>query len=175
MFGLQLTILRVACLIALTFVAACSSSGRTSVLTENPDPIRRGATASLSVVSVAEKPLRKQFEVEQSLRENISERLVNSGIFRRVSINPDEAADYRINIRIDGMRIRSGAARVIFGIFAGRSYVRVHVDLLQTNPHRLLRSFETTGYGGKTAVSARSYGYDDPVREIVAQVIKNIQ
>lgn len=162
------------CLVVLTLMAACSSAGRTTVAIQKSHSIPHEATASLLVKSVTRKPYGYQIQIEQLIRKDLSTGLVDAGIFKSVS-NRSNESDYQIDARIEKVRIRSPATRVLFGFMAGRSYIKVQIDVRETKTDRLITSFQTIGYGAKTAIGAQSYGYDDPVREVVAHVIHNLQ
>ena len=162
-----------ACLVALALMTACTSASRTTVAMHKSQSIPREASASLNVVSVAGTPYGHQFEIEQLIRADLSRRLVDSGVFRSVSGRSDES-DYHIDLRIEKVRITSPGARIMFGSMAGRSYIQVRVEVRDTISDRLISSFQTTGYGARTMIGAQSYGYDDPVREVVADVVRNL-
>lgn len=164
----------IVCIFLLTILAACSSVGRTTVGVQKAHVIEPGASAVLAIKSSVRKPGRYQGEAESRLRSQLSTGLVNAGVFRTISGSAEDA-DYRIVVRIDKVRIRAVATRIWLGAFAARSVVAVHVDVHQAKTGRLITSFDTSGYGGRTAIGAQSYGIDDPIREVVAQVIGNLQ
>lgn len=163
-----------ACFVALTFIAGCSSVGRTSVTTQTPVSIPHEATASLLVKYTAKNSNKYQVQIQQLLSKDLATGLVSAGIFRLVT-RVANAADYKIDARIEGVRIISGGQRFWLGAFAARSHVKVHVDIRETNSSNIIASFLITGYGARSAIGAQSYGYDDPVREVVAQVIQNLR
>lgn len=171
---LRATIPLATCLVVLALMTACSSAGRTKVAVPKSHSIPHEATSSLLVESVTKKSYQYQIQIEQLIRKGLSTSLVNSGIFKSVS-NRSSDSDYRIDARIQRIRIRSPAARVLFGFMAGRSYIQVQVDVRETKTDRLITSFLTTGYGAKSMIGAQSYGYDDPVREVVANVVHNLR
>jgi hypothetical protein len=58
---------------------------------------------------------------------------------------------------------------------AGRSYIQAHVDVHETRTNSLITAFRILGAGAKTVIGAQSYGYDDPVREVVNKVILSLR
>lgn len=174
MLGPRATLPRMVCFALLIFAAACSSTGRTNVETAKTQSISPDATASIFVKFTMSRPHPYQIQIEKRLRKELAENLVTSGIFKSVSNNAKDA-DYRIDVQITRIRIRSTGARIMFGFFAGRSFIAAEIQLHQTKPEQLVTAFRTTGYGARTAIGAQSYGYDDPVREVVSHVIHNLQ
>ena len=172
--NLRASIPLTACLISLALLSACSSVGRTTTATPKTHSIPHEATATLIVKSATPKPNKFQFEIEQLLRKDLALELVNAGIFKSIS-NLSDASDYRIYVQIDDILIISGGQRFWLGLLASRSHVEVHVTVREIKSDRIIASFKTTGYGAKTALGAQSYGYDDPVREVVAHVIQNLR
>jgi hypothetical protein len=165
---------RAAGIISLALLAACSSAGKTEITTPKILSIKHEATASLVVKSSTRKPNKYQSQIEQLLRKDLALGLVSAGIFKSVS-KTSIGVDYQIDLRIEKIRVISAGQRIWLGVFSGRSYVQVFVDVRQTNQNRIVSSFRTTGYGARTAIGAQSYGYDDPVREVVAHVIHSLQ
>ncbi|MDA1326105.1 MAG: DUF4410 domain-containing protein [Proteobacteria bacterium] len=165
-----------ACLISLAFLTGCSSKGHLTVSAPKTQSIPRGATASLTVKTVIRKANKFQDRIEQLLRKDVSSGLVAAGIFKAVSNTPTPT-DYQIDIRINEMRVISTGQRLWLGAFSGRSFlkVQVNVNVHQTDPNRLITSFQADGYGARTAIGKQSYGYDDPVREVVSQVIQSLR
>ena len=167
------------CLLMLVFVTACSSVGRTTVTTQKSQSIPPGASASLVVkpATAGQEGIKYkgyEYEISQLIRKDLAVGLVKNSIFKSVVSNPAKA-DYLINIDIEKVRIMSPANKAIFGFLSGRSYVTVLVDVKDVKTNRKITSFRTTGYGARTGLTAQSYGYDDPVREIVAQSIEKLR
>ena len=162
------------CLVVLALLAACSSAGRTTVEIKKTQEIPQNSTATLQVASVTKKPHKYQFEIEQLIQKDLSAGLVNAGLFKAVD-RQSNASDYRIDLQIERVRIRSATARVLFGFMAGRSYIKVRVEVHDAKTDAMVTSFQTIGYGAKTMIGAQSYGYDDPVREVVNKVILSLR
>ena len=101
-------------------MTACSSADRTTVVVPKSHSIPHEATSSLLVETVTKKPYEYQIQIEQLIRKNLSTSLVDNGIFKSVS-NRSSDSNYRIDAQLKKGRIRSPAARVMFGFMAGRS------------------------------------------------------
>tara|TARA_R110000868_G_scaffold28525_4_gene106856 strand:+ start:6468 stop:6851 length:384 start_codon:yes stop_codon:yes gene_type:complete len=110
----------------------------------------------------------------ETIRKQLIEGLVSKGVFHSVSAEP-ATGDYQVDIRIAKIRVIAPGGRVMFGFMAGRNYVRVLVTVRNSASGELVTSFETTGYGASMGWGAQSYGVDDPVREVVKNVIEKIR
>ena len=168
------TISRAACLLAVLFLAACSSTGKTTSTSATSATIPRNTTAVLSVKANLAKDHRYKDKVLETLREKLSSELVAEGIFKSVSVAP-ASGDYQVDVEVTRIRVVTPGGRVMFGFMAGRNSVRVLVGVRKTTSGESVRSFETTGYGASIGWGAQSYGADDPVREVVKLTIDELQ
>lgn len=158
-------------------LAACSSSGKTTVTAEKAVAIPNTATAVLSVKADLAKAHRYEDRAVETLGQQLASGLVKGGVFRSVSLasSAPPVGDYRIDVKITRMRVITPGGRVMFGFMAGRNYVQVDVSVRNAASGDLVMSFETTGSGASIGWGAQSYGVDDPVREVAKRVIKKLK
>lgn len=168
------TVGRAICLTALLALAACSSTGKTSVKSYKSGAIPNTATAALAVTADLKKDHRYKQRAIETIQKQLTDGLVSGGIFRSVSAAP-ASADYKLNVRINRVRVVTPGGRVMLGFMAGRNNVRVDVSVRNAVSGAVVRSFETTGYGASMGWGSQSYGVDDPVREVVKRVIENLK
>jgi hypothetical protein len=158
----------IAVLLVSTIAAACSSAGKTFVTTDNPEAIPAGKTVALGV-----KPMSMEanhLQASQLLEAALAARLVADRIFKDV-VEAKAAADYALDVKVTKARDVTVGARVMFGFMAPRSYVEVAVELRDRARDEVVETFTSTGYGARNYMSAQGYGLDDPVRELVEQVV----
>lgn len=162
-----------AALILLGFVSACSSVGKTVVTKEMAQPIPAGKSVAVSVKSSVPdvKPVHEQIVL--TIRHELKKKLKSDRRFKSV-VNAPRPADYAIDVNLVQVNIVSPAKRVMLGMMAGRSFVKVKVEVRNKAPAQLLGSFEVIGYGARNWMSAQGYGKDDPVRKIVEQVMQKL-
>jgi hypothetical protein len=155
-------------------LAGCNSVGKTTITTRSSLDIPSQSTAALNIGFDTDSRNKYQTEIDRLLRKELSENLINVGIFSLVERNTGDV-DYLINIRVRKISVLSPAARLLFGLLAPRSQIHAQVEVLDTTTNERVTSFKVSGYGGKTALGAKSYGYDDPVREIVSHVTTTLR
>lgn len=150
-------------------VGACTSAGKTLVLTESAAAIPADKTVALSVRSMAGEA----DDQAVRLRDALAARLVADGIFQDV-VEPPAESDYAMDVMITATRDATGA-RIAFGFFAPRNYMTVEVKLRDRARDELLASFTSTGYGARSWMTPQGYGMDDPLREIADQVVSALR
>jgi len=165
---------RMTCLPALLLLAACSSTGQTSVKSQKSAAIPSAATAVLKVTADLRKEHRYKDRAVETIQKQLTDGLVSAGVFRSVLASP-AVADYEVNVRINRIRVVTPGGRVMFGFMAGRNNVRVDVSVRKMASGAVVTSFETTGAGASIGWGSQSYGVDDPVREVVKGVIDKLK
>lgn len=159
---------------ALLLLAACSSTGQTSVKSQKSAAIPSAATAVLKVTADLRKEHRYKDRAVETIQKQLTDGLVSAGVFRSVLASP-AVADYEVNVRINRIRVVTPGGRVMFGFMAGRNNVRVDVSVRKMASGAVVTSFETTGAGASIGWGSQSYGVDDPVREVVKGVIDKLK
>ena len=160
--------------VVVTALSGCSSVGKTTITTRSSLDIPSQSTAALNIGFDTDTRHQYQTEIDRRLRQELSTNLINVGIFSSVERNTGDV-DYLINIRVGKISIVSPGTRLLFGILSSRSQIHAQVEVLDTTTNERVTSFKVSGYGGKTAIGAQSYGYDDPVREIVSHVTTTLR
>lgn len=163
----------VAALILLSFISACSSVGKTVVTKEMAQSIPAGKSVAISVTSTIQDAKPNHEKIILNLRHELKQKLKSNKRFNSI-VNAPRPADYAIDVKLVKVNIVSPAKRVMLGIMAGRSYVKVNVEVHNKAPGQLMGSFEVFGYGASNYMSAQGYGADDPVRKIVEQVMAKL-
>lgn len=158
-------------LVLLIFLTACAA-GESKFMTPKSHAIPVGANASLEVKFTAKEPQEYQAEITQMLRKELSRALVAAGVFRKIRDLGDPAG-YQVGVGVEKVYIVPPGTRAMLGALAGKSFVRVQVDVHQTKPSRLITSFQTTGFGPSNIIDG--YGYGQPVEQAIAEIVKNLQ
>ena len=154
-------------------LVGCNSVGKTTVTQRTTHQIPSQSTASLDIRFATPTRHVHQSGIEQLLRQDLANGLKSAGIFSSVVRKSDDA-HYQIDTRIDKISIVSPGTRAIFGMLAARSQIHAQFEIRESATNDLVTSFQVIGYGGKTALGKQSYGYDDPVREIVSHASQTL-
>jgi ribosomal protein S20 len=155
-------------------LSGCNSAGKTTITSRSSLDISSQSSAKLNIQFDTIKRHKHQSGIDSRLGQELSENLENMGIFSSVDRNTGDV-DYLVNIRITKISIINPAARVIFGWLAPRSHISAQVEVLDKGTNASVTSFQVIGYGAKYGIGAQSYGYDDPVREIVSHVTATLR
>jgi hypothetical protein len=158
-------------LVLFVFLTACAG-GESKFMTPKSHAIPVGATASLEVKFTAREPQEYQAEITRMLRKELPKALVTAGVFGNFS-GPDGPIRYRLDVGVEKVHIVAPGARAMLGALAGKSFVRVQVDVHQAKPRRLITSFQSTGYGPSNIIDG--YGYGQPVEQAIAEIVKNLK
>lgn len=158
-------------LVLFIFLTACAG-GESKFMTPKNHAIPVGVNASLEVKFTAKEPQEYQAEITQMLRKELPRALVAAGVFRTVG-GPGKPVGYQVNAGVEKVHIVPPGTRAMLGAMAGKSFVRVQVDVRQTNPSRLITSFQTTGFGASNIIDG--YGYGQPVEQAIAEIVKNLK
>lgn len=150
-------------------LVGCGSVGKTSITSQTSLQISSQSTAAINLKYDTGTRHPNQTDIDNRLYKELSENLINRGIFRSVERNTRDA-DFLINIRVLKIKVVSPAVRILFGILAGRSQMHAEVDVFKATENEPAISFRVIGGGGSTTIGAESYGYDDIVREVVSQI-----
>ncbi len=155
-------------------LVGCNSVGKTTVTKRTALKIPSQSTASLDIRFATPTRHVHQSGIEQMLRQDLASGLKSAAIFTSVGRNSDDA-HYQIDTRIDKISIVSPGTRAFFGMLAARSQIHAQFEIREIDTNDLVTSFNVIGYGGKTALGKQSYGYDDPVREIVSHASQTLR
>mgnify|MGYP006919318403 CR=1 FL=1 len=155
-------------------LVGCNSVGKTTVTAQTTHKIPSQSTALLDIRFATPTRHPDQTGIDNMLRRDLTARLINDQIFRSVARDSKDA-DYQIDTRIEKISIVSPGTRILFGIMAPRSQIKAQFEIRESETNDLVTSFQIVGFGGKTAVGKESYGYDDPVREIVSHVSQTLR
>lgn len=163
-----------AVLAVLALLGACSSAGRTTLSEPKLEDIPADKVAALDVKAGDGETRAEYVQAASRIREQLPRRLVADGIFRSVEEGSD-SADYEIDVTITKVDTTSPGARVMLGAMAPRSGLYVSVRVRNTSTQKLVTSFSASGFGSRMWMSAQGYGLDDPVREVISQIVKALR
>ncbi|WP_299380905.1 DUF4410 domain-containing protein [uncultured Kiloniella sp.] len=151
------------------FVTACSSSGKLTQTVAPTSVIDHTAYANLSV-STGQDDDAKDFA--NRLQDRLFGKLVSRKVFTSVNQN-DATAKYDLEITISGAKKVSGAARVLFGVFAGSNNVTADVTLTDKNTGEVITTFKAEGKSASHPFSSES-GAEDAIREVSEQIVTGL-
>lgn len=160
-------------LLVLGFVAACSSSSTLRIEQPLTESIPPGKIVALSVEPDIENPTDGHHQTVQSLRAALYGRLVSDGVFKQV-VDAPEPADYTLDVKLQGSRKVSTAARIWLGVMAGANNLKVKVDLHDQATGQLVTTFDVMGQSAAHPFSSES-GFGDAIREAADKVIDALQ
>ena len=161
-------------LIVVSLLAACASTGKSVVTQEKTQSIPAGKTVALKVAPADDLGVPAHLDAANRIREQLPLRLVSDQIFAS-AVGATESADYDADIKVLEVSETAVGARVMLGFMAPRSFVRVGVELRDRAKDQVISAFEATGFGSRSWLSAQGYGVDDPVRELIEQIITNLR
>ena len=160
----------VTALLVAGLVSACSSAGRTMITKQSGEPIEADTTATLVVEPTDGNQPENRLDAARRIHAELSRRLVADRIFKSLVEEPD-TGDYILKVKVQDVSETPPGVRAVFGFIGPRNSVQVGVDLRRGDSDKRIKSFQATGYGARNWMSAQGYGIDDPVREVVEQVI----
>lgn len=157
----------------LCLVAACNQGGQVVSVDRKSAGIPDGKTAALDISASQDQNDPIYAETATRLRDHLSQELVSYHIFRSVG-GASDPSDYRVNVTIEKVYVVPPAARAVTGILAGRNRIDVRVTVKNKVSQKVVSSFSATGFGSGLVVSETGYGLDNPLRQVVKQIIKTL-
>jgi len=156
-----------ASLVALLFVAGCSSSAK--VLSENvgSEPIRPDSIVALAVDSPTDS---ESLRAADEFRSRLDFALVTQRIFEQV-VKPEMSADYELSVRLADVDRVSEGARIVFGAFAGANELTASVALKDVASDRVIRSFAVRGESATHPLSSEN-DMHDAIRELTSKIVE---
>ena len=149
-------------------LSACGSSGKTLVTTDGGD-IPLGKTASLLIKKGREVQHEQFGQFSRLLHDSLSKRLLQERIFVSV-VDSTEPADYQMIVSVE--RWRAGS----YSYWRGnkRGVVETGVSLVDSATNEEIKLFNATGVGSRNIFSPQAYGADDPLHEVIEQIIETL-
>jgi len=157
-------------LAAVALIGACSSTGRVSYDVGNAAKIPVGKTASLDVRINDPDTKAEEVQAAELIRAELMHKLPAQGVFKSVR-KASDSADYSVDVNVVRVAVTTPGARVALGAFAPRSEIQVAVEVRDKASKEVIAAFHASGYGSRMWTSAQGYGLDDPVREVVNQIV----
>lgn len=168
-----------AVLFILMFVAGCASTGKSTVRQAFSVSLGQFKSATVEVVSAAEKNPARINEFLVQLESRIIAKLREKGTFAKVysqAADADAKSDVALRVIITNIRDISAFDRVMWGGLAGQANTKATVEVRERASDKLIGSGEIEGKssGGSVMAGTTSEAVDRVADEVVRLVVDNL-
>ena len=154
----------------LGIVTGCSTTGS---VTMHESSIA-GKTIQGAVVALAVTPPNPDGnDVAIQLRGQVAAQLLGAGLFKSITGQGDQNADYKLDIKLTTIDEVSGVSRVLWGAMAGTNKIAGGVTVIDVKTGQTVRSFSFVGESAAHPFSGKS-DIKDAINKAAEEIIKGL-
>ena len=163
----------VSCMIVLLFilsiVTGCSTTGSLTIHKSVEGKTIKGTAVVLTVTP----PNAKGNNVAIQLKGQVVIQLLGAGLFKSITGEGDQDANYNIFIKLTEINEVSGVSRVMWGAMAGSNKIAGDVTVIDVKSGQSVRSFSFRGESASHPFSGKS-DIKDAINEASEEIIKGL-
>ncbi len=171
MFFLKIRNISLALVLIFVFgmVAGCSTTGDLKM-----HQSVNGKTIKAAVVAlIVTPPSPKENNVAIQLRGQVAAQLLGAGLFKSITDQGSQDADYEVNIKLTRVDEVSGVSRVLLGALAGSNKIAGNVTVIDAKTKQTVRSFSFRGESAAHPFSGKS-DISDAISKSAEEIIKGL-
>lgn len=150
-------------------VTGCSTTGSFEM-----HEFIEGKTIKAAVVAlIVAPPNSNGNDVAIQLRGQVATQLLGAGLFKSITDQGDQDADYKISIKLTKIYEVSGVSRVLWGILAGSNKITGDVTVIDVKTGQTVRSFSFHGESAAHPFSGKS-DIKDAINKATEEIIKGL-
>lgn len=153
----------------LGMAAGCSTTGSLKMHESMEGKPIKGAVVAL----IVSPPNPNGNDVAIKLRGQLSAHLLGAGLFKNITGEGDQQADYKISIKLTNIDEVSGVARVAWGALAGSNKIAGDVTVIDVKTGQTVRSFSFIGESAAHPFSGKS-DIRDAIDRASEEIIKGL-
>lgn len=153
----------------LGIVTGCSTTGSLVMHESIEGRTVRAAVAALTVIS----PDSNGNDVAIQLRGQVAAHLLGAGLFKNISDQNDQTADFKISIKLTEITEVSGVSRVMWGALAGANKIAGDVTAIDVKTGQNIRAFSFRGESASHPFSGKS-DIKDAINKAAEEIIKGL-
>ena len=154
----------------LGIAAGCSTTGSLKMHESMEGKPIKGAVVAL-IISSPNANVNDNVVIK--LWEQLTAHLLGRGLFKNVTGEADQQADYKITIKLTEINEVSGVARVVWGGLAGTNKIAGDVSVIDVKTGKTVRSFSFTGESASHPFSGKS-DIRDAIDRATEEIIKGL-
>ena len=153
----------------LGMVTGCSTTGSLKIHESIEGRTLKGAVAALIVTH----PNSNENDIAIRLRGQVATHLLGGGLFKSITHQGDQDADYKISIKLTEIDEVSGVSRVLWGVLAGSNKIAGDVTVIDVKTGQTARSFSFRGESALHPFSGKS-DIKDAIEKASEEIIKGL-